>query len=68
MDAAAVVGDDKGENFCRNLSAAARDDAVEPAAYAEASSGFCGAFPVLSLLQFLNMRLKTEGQEEMGLS
>ena len=50
MDAAAAVGDDNGENFCRNLSAAARDDAVEPAAYAEARSGFCAAFPALSVL------------------
>ena len=42
MDAEAAVGDSRGENLCRNLSAAVRGDGVEPAPYAEARSGFWG--------------------------
>ena len=36
----AEVGDKRGENLCRSLSAA-RGDGVVPAPYAEARSGFC---------------------------
>ena len=41
IDAEAAVGDSRGENLCRSLSAARRGDAVDPAPYAEARSGFC---------------------------
>ena len=42
----AEVGDKRGENLCRSLSAA-RGDGVVPAPYAEARSGFCGVQKML---------------------
>jgi len=60
---AAAVGDNSGENLCRNLSATARGDDVEPAAYAEARSGFCCAARASCALRSIVGLNPREGEE-----